>query len=59
MQDNVKDSETVVYLGDDEPVVVKPTVRSRGNSESKVKQKQSQDKGTYRGFTYLIQLCSF
>jgi predicted ribosome quality control (RQC) complex YloA/Tae2 family protein len=38
--DEENNSETVVYLGDNNPVVIKPHQRIRGNSESKTKQKQ-------------------
>lgn len=40
--DNGNDSETVVYLGDDIPVTLKSTSRSRGPSESKTKTKNDQ-----------------
>lgn len=41
-QDDNENNEQVVYLGDDNPVTVKPSVpRSRGPSESKIKTKNS------------------
>lgn len=39
---SVEENENVVYLGDDKPVVIKPSQRSRGNSQSKAKQESNQ-----------------
>lgn len=40
-------SEEVIYLGDEKPVILKPSQksRSRGNSESKTKQQKNTHKG--------------
>ncbi|KAJ3648826.1 hypothetical protein Zmor_020598 [Zophobas morio] len=42
--EEVDENETVVYLGDNKPVLVKPNQRSRGNSESKTKQQKTDSK---------------
>lgn len=42
--DDVNENETVVYLGDNKPVVVKPNQRVRFNSESKNKQQKAETK---------------
>ncbi|XP_001813943.2 ribosome quality control complex subunit NEMF homolog [Tribolium castaneum] len=42
--DETDENETVVYLGDNKPVVVKPNQRSRNTSESKTKQPKNDAK---------------
>lgn len=40
LDDYESDSDKVIYLGDDKPITIKPTMRSRGPSESKNKSKK-------------------
>lgn len=45
IDDNDSDSERVIFLGDDKPVILKPSGRSRGPSESKNKLQKIPAKG--------------
>ncbi|GLV42259.1 Caliban [Carabus blaptoides fortunei] len=48
IDDNDSDSEKVIFLGDDKPVILKPSGRSRGPSESKNKLQKTSAKETKR-----------